>query len=186
MSKSMPESISDERFRWIKPILEKDITIKNMAKVAPFSERTLKNWLSSYRRFGIDGLEPKTTRPKSHPNETPIHVKVQIIEQRKRDQKCALKLAHDLQNIGIAVKARLVGKVIKNEGLTRKYRTRKLKCKYIKVPLLPGELVEIDIKYVPGGINDKKYYQFTMIDCTSRWRYLAIYDDMSSYSAVCL
>ena len=185
MSKSMPESISAERFRWINPILDKNITIKNMSKIAPFSERTLKSWLSNYRQFGIIGLEPKSRRPKSHPNETPIYIKEKIIEYRKDSNKCALKLAHDLQSDGINVKPRLVGKIIKNEGLTRKYRTRKLKCKYIKVPLQPGELVEIDIKYVPDSIGGKKYYQFTMIDCASRWRYLDIYDDMSSYSAVC-
>ena len=185
MSKSMPESIKEERFRWIKPILDKSISIKNMTRVAPFSERTLKYWLSAYHRLGLIGLEPKSTRPKSHPNETPIHIKEEIIASRKSFGKCALKLAHDLQAKGFDVKARLVGKVIKNEGLTRRYRTRKLKCKYIKVPLQPGELVEIDIKYVPDSIDNKKYYQFTMIDCASRWRYLAIYDDMSSYSAIC-
>ena len=180
----MPESVSEERFRWIKPILDKDISIKNMAKVAPFSERTIKYWLSKYRKFDIMGLEPKSTRPRSHPNETPIYIKEKIIEYRKYSNKCALKLANDLQNNGIMVKPRLVGKVIKKEGLTRKYRTRKLKYKYIKVPLKPGELVEIDIKYVPDSIEGKKYYQFTMIDCASRWRYLEIYDDMSNHSAI--
>ena len=78
MSKSMPESVSEERFRWIKPILDKDISIKNMSKVAPFSERTIKYWLSNYKEFGVVGLEPKSTRPKSHPNETPIHIKEKI------------------------------------------------------------------------------------------------------------
>jgi len=33
------------------------------------------------------------------------------------------------------------------------------------VPLTPGELVEIDIKYVPNLVKNKRYYQFTAIDC---------------------
>ena len=37
MSKSMPKSISDERFRWIKPILDKEITIKKLADISPFA-----------------------------------------------------------------------------------------------------------------------------------------------------
>ena len=185
MSKSMPKSNSEERFRWIKPILDKDISIKNMAKIAPFSERTIKYWLSKYRKNGLSGLEPKSTRPKTHPNETPIRIKEKIIEFRQKQNKCALKLQKDLLSAGIKVKTRTIGKIIKQEGLTRKYRTRKLKCKYIKVPLQPGELVEIDIKYVPDKIKGKKYYQFTAIDCASRWRYIEIFDDMSSYSAIC-
>jgi transposase InsO family protein len=184
MSKSMPKSISDERFRWIKPILDNEITIKKLAEVSPFCVRTIKNWLSLYRKFGLDWLQPKSTRPKSHPNETPIHIKEKVLEFRQKSNKCALKLENDLQLAGMNVKCRTIGKIIKNEGLTRRYRTRKLKCKYLKVPLQPGELVEIDIKYVPSEIEGKQYYQFTAIDCASRWRYLEIFDDMSSYSAV--
>ena len=66
----------------------------------------------------------------------------------------------------------------------RKYRTRKLKYKYIKVPLTAGELVEIDIKYVPKKLENKRYYQFTVIDCASRWRYLKIYDSMGNSEAI--
>lgn len=180
----MPESISEERFRWIKPILDNDISIKNMSRVAPFSERTIKYWLSRYRKDGFNGLSPKSTRPKSHPNETPIRIKEKVLECRLKNNKCALKLEQDLLALGIKIKTRTINNIIKKEGLTRKYRTRKLKCKYIKVPLQPGELVEIDIKYVPGKIQGKKYYQFTAIDCASRWRYLEIFDDMSNHSTL--
>ena len=38
---------------------------------------------------------------------------------------------------------------MKTEGLVRKYRVRKIKYKYIKAVLKPGELIEIDVKYMP-------------------------------------
>jgi len=47
-----------------------------------------------------------------------------------------------------------------------------------------GELIEIDIKYVPKRIKAARYYQFTAIDCQSRWRYLEAYDSKSSTSAM--
>jgi len=50
--------------------------------------------------------------------------------------------------------------------------------------LTKGELVEIDIKYVPDLINGLKYYQFTAIDCASRWRYLEVYDGMGNDCAI--
>jgi len=40
--KTMPNSTQEEKYRWIKPILEDEITIKDMVRVCPFSERALK------------------------------------------------------------------------------------------------------------------------------------------------
>lgn len=79
---------------------------------------------------------------------------------------------------------RTVGKIIKRNGLTRRYRKRKIKYKYIKTTLLPGELVEIDIKYVPYSVENRRYFQYTAIDCASRWRYLKIYDNQTNHHSV--
>jgi len=80
MSKTMPKSTSEEKHRWIKPILNGEVSIKAMAQVCPFSERSLKYWLASFREHGIKGLDNKSTKPKSQPNETPIRVKERIID----------------------------------------------------------------------------------------------------------
>ena len=133
--KTMPNNTIEERFRWIKPILDKNITIKQMVKVCPFGERTIKYWLSRYRQHGLSGLADRSKRPKSQPNETSIRIKERIIELRKETKLCAKKLNYKLAKENINLSDRLVGKVIKKEGLVRKYRTRKLKYKYIKVPL---------------------------------------------------
>ncbi|MBI2628321.1 MAG: helix-turn-helix domain-containing protein [Candidatus Niyogibacteria bacterium] len=88
--KTMPKSTKEEKFRWIKPILDKEISIKNMVRVCPFSERSLKYWLVDYRKSGLEGLENKSKRPKTNPRETPIRIKERIIELRKETKKCAL------------------------------------------------------------------------------------------------
>ncbi len=180
----MPKSTKEEKYRWIKPILTKEISIKDMAKVCPFSERSIKYWLSDYLKYGLDGLENKSTRPKSNPGETPIRIKERIIELRKKKKQCALKLKWDLAEEGINIHFQTIQKIIKLEGLTRKYRIRKQKYKYVRIPLKKGELVEIDIKFVPGRIERQRCYQFTAIDCSSRWRYLQAHPDASSFSAI--
>jgi len=182
--KTMPNSTQEERHRWIKPILDKDITIKDMAKVCPFSERALKYWLAAYREHGMEGLVPKSTRPKSHPGETPVRTKERIIELRKESKLSALKLKWRVQKEQIKIHERTIGKIIKKENLVRKYRIRRIKYKYIKAKLNPGELIEIDVKYVPKRLDNKRYYQFTAIDCASRWRYLKIYDEQTNTNAV--
>jgi len=182
--KTMPNSTAEERYRWIKPILDKDIAIKTMAKVCPFSERTLKYWLAEFRKNGLEGLSPKSTRPKSHPRETPIRIKEKIVELRKETKLGALKLHWKLEKENIVIHERTVGKIIKKEKLTRKYRVRRIKYKYVKQPLKPGELVEIDVKYVPKKLNNRRYFQFTAIDCATRWRYLKIYDEQTNTNAI--
>lgn len=184
MPKTMPKSTTEEKYRWIKPILDREITIKQMIRVCPFSERTLKYWLANFRASGLAGLENKSTRPKSQPNETPIRVKERIVELRLSTKLCAKKLNYKLKKEHIMINDRTIGKIIKTEGLVRKYRARKLKYKYIKLPLAKGDLVEIDIKYVPDLLRGKQYYQFTAIDCASRWRYLQIDEHMGSFEAV--
>lgn len=176
----MPNSIIEEKYRWIKPILDKDITIKQMARVCPFSERTLKYWLKSYKKQGIKGLENKSRRPKSHPNETPIRIKERVLELRQETRLSAIKLKWRLEKEGIYIHERTVGKILKQNGRTRKYRTKKIRYQYIKPQLQPGELIEIDIKYVPEKIKQKRYFQFTAIDSSSRWRYLKVYDQMTN------
>jgi len=180
----MPNSTQEEKYRWIKPILEGEITIKDMAKICPFSERALKYWLAVYRKYGMEGLQNRSTRPKSHPRETPIRIKERIIELRREKKKCALKLQWDLEDEGIDLHYQTIHKIIKKEGLTRKYRTRKIRYKYVRVPLKKGELIEIDVKYVPDRIKGQRYYQFTAIDCATRWRYLQAYEDESTFSAI--
>ena len=180
----MPKSTKEEKYRWIKPILDKEVSIKNMAKVCPFSERSLKYWLVAFENFDIDGLENKSRRPKTNPNETPIRVKERIIELRKNKNECALKIKWDLQDEGIDIHFQTVQKIIKKEGLVRRYHSRKNKPAYVGKQWLSGEMVEIDVKWVPGKIDRERYYQFTAIDCSSRWRYLNVYPFCSNYYAL--
>ena len=44
--------------------------------------------------------------------------------------------------------------------------------------------MEIDVKYVPGMVVGKRYFQYTAIDCASRWRYLNIYPSQGTYESV--
>lgn len=180
----MAKTIKEERLRWVLPIELGKIRLIDAAKVCPHSQRSLERWLAAYRKYGGNGLEPKSTAPKSNPDETPIRVKERIKEIRGKEKECALKIKWDLEDEGIIIHERTVGKILKQENLVRKYRTARLKCKYIKAERQPGDLVEIDVKYVPGTINGEKHYQYTAIDCASKWRHLAAFDDQSSFYSI--
>lgn len=184
MSVKMPETIKEERLRWVLPIVGKEIKLIDAAKVCPHGKRTLERWVASYKKYGEAGLEPKSTRPKSSPEDTPIRLKEYILELRKHSKKSAIKLHWQLEKEGVWIHTRTIGKFLKQEGLVRKYRVKRIKYKYIKATLKPGELIEIDVKYVPQKLGGIQYFQYTAIDCASRWRYLAIYDQQTNNHSI--
>ena len=181
----MAQTIKEERLRWVIPIVSGEMRLVDVAKVCPHSKRSLERWFSAYKRDGEDTLEPKATIPKTSPNETPIWIKERVITKRKETKLCALKLHWRLAKEGLIVPVRTIGKILKQEGLTRTYRVKKIKYKYIKALRQPGELVEIDVKYVPGKIAGRRYFQYTAIDVASRWRHLEIYDEQTNHHSIC-
>jgi len=180
----MSQNIKEERVRWVEPIAKGRTTVTEAMKLFPHGKRTLERWLAVYLEKGVDGLEPKSTRPKTSPKETPIGIKEEVIALRKKKKVCALKLHWKLAKQGIELHERTIGKIIKAEGLVRKYRTKKITYKYLKATWKPGELVEIDVKHVPGTIAGRAYFQYTAIDCASRWRYLRIFEEESSQNTL--
>jgi len=165
-------------------VAEGRTNINEVMKVCPHGRRSVERWLSAYRTGGASALEPKSTRPKTSPKETPIRLKEHVIALRKTEKVCALKLHWKLEKHGIKIHERTVGKILKAEGMVKKYRVKRVKYKYLKALLKPGELVEIDVKHVPGLIAGKPYFQYTAIDCASRWRYLRVFEEESSFHSV--
>jgi len=180
----MNTTIQMERYQWILPIIEKRLTYDETLKVCPHSKRSLERWIAAYKEFGVDGLIPKSTQPKTQPNETPIRLKQEVKSLRKKTGLCALKLHWRLEKQGIHIHERTIGKILKKEGLVRKYRVKKIKYKYLRAERKPGELLEMDVKYVPGAIQGLKYYQYTVIDTASRWRHLEIFDEQTTYHSI--
>jgi transposase InsO family protein len=184
MTVKMTQTIQQERYLWIKPLIEKKLTYAEILKTCPHSKRSLERWVAAYKRGGIEALQPQSTEPKTQKTETSIELKEQVITLRKQTGLCALKLHWRLKKQGISIHSRTIGKILKKEGLVRKYRVKKVKYKYLRAKRKPGELLEMDVKYVPGAIQGHKYYQYTVIDTASRWRHLEIFDEQSTFHAI--
>ena len=180
----MAQSIKEERLRWVLPLAEGRISWAEVTKVSPHPKRTLERWLAAYRGGGAEALEPRSTRPKTNPKETPIALKERVVALRKKKKVCALKLHWKLEKEGVVIHERTIGKILKEEGLVRKYRTKKTSYKYLKASRKPGELIEIDVKHVPGHVAGRRYFQYTAIDCATRWRHLAVYPEEATSRSI--
>src|SRR3989344_6638553 len=184
MAISMSKTIKEERFRWVLPIIQKEIRLVDAIKVCPYGKRSLERWLAAYRKGGEAALEPKSTARKTQENETHIRIKEHVIELRKQTGKCALKLHWQMKKEGLLVPARTIGEILKREGLVRKYRVKRITYKYLRAQVIAGECVEIDVKYVPGMVAGHQYFQYTAVDRASRWRHLEIYDEQVNHHSV--
>jgi len=63
-------------------------------------------------------LKPKSTRPRTNPKNTPIWVKERVLELRREKKECAPKLKWYLEEEGIFLHERTIGKSLKIEELT--------------------------------------------------------------------
>lgn len=180
----MSQTIQQERYLWIKPLIQKKLTYDEVLKTCPHSKRSLERWVSLYKQGGVEALQPLSTEPKTQKKETSIDIKERVIALRKETDLCALKLHWRLKKRGVDIHPRTIGKILKKEGLVRKYRVKKVKYKYLRAERQPGELLEMDVKYVPGAIQGLKYYQYTVIDTATRWRHLEVFDEQSTHHAI--
>lgn len=179
----MAKTIKEERLRWVLPIVNKEIRLVDAARVCPHGKRSLERWVTAYKKRGEESLEPQSTEPKRYRIETPIRFKERVLEIRKQTKKCAMKIHWQLEKEGIHLHERTVGKILKKENMVRRYRVKKIRYRYIRAERKPGELLEIDVKYVPGRIAGKRYFQYTAIDTASRWRHMDVYDEQSGWNS---
>ena len=181
----MNTNIQEERYFWIKQIVKKKMKYEEVLKTCPHSKRSLERWVSLFKKKGIKGLIPKSTKPKHSPNKTKDNLKNKVIQLKKKEGICAKKIHWRLkrkENINIPLST--ISKILKDQNLVRKYRKKKIKYKHIKTNLEIGDIIEIDVKHVPGPIKNKKYHQYTAIDLASRWRYLQVYNEENTFNSI--
>lgn len=176
----MPESKQLARYQWIRPILEGDLSILEVAKVCPFSVRAIKYWLARYREFGFPGLLDKSTKPHNSPKKTDQEITGEILRIREEDKLGGKKIFWKLQDEGIQIGERTVNYILKREGKTRVYRKSREYIIHHKYNYQPGEMVEIDVKYGIHFSFDRWWYQYSAIDLASRWRFLKGYQNQEN------
>jgi transposase InsO family protein len=63
--------------------------------------------------------------------------------------------------------------------IVNRHRRKRAKSKLFNKARCPGELVQIDTKFLP-----KRKYQYTAIDVVSKWRYLKVYSKLTQENTI--
>ena len=115
----MPNNEVEERMRWISPILKGVLSIGQVVKVCPFSERTIKYWLADFREHGLEGLKNKDRAPHSCPWATPPETKEKIVELRSTYHIGGKKIFWKMEKQGYEVSEKTVNRILKLEYLVQ-------------------------------------------------------------------
>lgn len=155
------------------------------------SRQQIKRWRDRYDG-SIRSLEPKSRRPKSHPNqhtakELELIKKTHGRYKRYGYAEVYVKLIDKGYTRSFGSLKKQVKKLKLEHNEVIKQRRRYPKSKYKKLEAsYPGQYVQLDIKYVPmecleKEVANKRYYQITAVDIYSRKRILKIVDEQSTY-----
>lgn len=154
---------------------------------------TTRQYVSYWRKRydgDIESLRKKSTRPHSHPNQH-TDEELDLIKYMHRH--------HSWRGLGhVYRKCRDEGYTRSYDSMCRQIRKMKLnkkekkkskskkkkktiKCNY------PGEMVQVDVKYVPNSCigfasTHSRYYQITAIDIYSRKRVVSLLNENSTYT----
>lgn len=174
--------IATERERWLKLHLEGGLSIVELAKRSGFSRDTLHRWKRLYQTFGLDGLKEKSRAHHFHPKTTSSQVVERIRAIRLAHNFCARKIQIRLKKEGVMMSTRGVHRVLKREKLVRTKRRLPRSDIWRPKSTIPGEVVEIDVALM-RKYKGKWVFQFTAIDCCTRWRFLRVYSEQHSLNA---
>ena len=143
-------------------------------------------WLSRYDGT-IESLADRSRRPHSHPNQhTEDELKL-IRDMRRRNPKLGLiDLWCRLRERGYTRCAESLYRVLKRTDMLP---AKPIQSTYTPKPYqqmtYPGERVQIDVKVVPRACcpDGLPLFQYTAIDEFTRLRFLAAYEEQSTYSS---
>lgn len=143
-------------------------------------------WLSRYDGT-IESLACRSRRPHSHPAQHAEAELKLIRDMRRRNPRMGLiDLWCRLRERGYTRCPESLYRVLKRMGaLPKPSRKPPYKPKPYEQMTYPGQRVQIDVKVVPRACcpNGQRLFQYTAIDEFSRLRYLAAYEEQSTYSS---
>ncbi|MFH2062910.1 MAG: integrase core domain-containing protein [bacterium] len=148
--------------------------------------RTFWRWRRRYDPFDLASLECRRRGPKRPPARTPWEVERRVLALKREHPRWGRrKLALVLSREGAAPCGRTCGRILVRHGRSFRYRTRKRRAPKPRVRAaemrLPGDLLQVDTKYV--ALGSRRLFQYTAVDVVSRWRHAEIHPELDSATA---
>lgn len=166
--------------------------VSNTARLHKVSRQSVYRWIAQYDGT-LESMMDRSKRPYHHPNEHTEQEKRMVLRVARQNKKLGLVClwVRLKMNHGYTRTVTALYRLLRREGvIPPPMKRRRHKSKPYQPILVPGERFQIDVKHVPksclvGALSHRKLYQYTAIDECTRWRYIAIYDELSTQNSVC-
>lgn len=162
--------------------------VSKASRVYNVNRQYIYRWLKRYDGT-IDSLANHSRRPLSHPKQH-TEDELNLIKNmfRKNKDTGLVVLWIKLKQRGYTRSVSSLYNQLKKLNLKfnnpKKKKHKKKPKPYVQMTF-PGQRVQIDVKTVPSKciVHQEKLYQYTAIDEYSRFRYLKIYNEKSTYTS---
>lgn len=157
--------------------------VRYLCKLMGIHHSTFYRLKAQYKHFNLNSLKLRSRRPK-HTRTIPWEIVVEVCNW-KRDNPA--KSHYYLYQLWIKegktplCSPKTIYNWWKRRGLIAKKHLRKRrKTKLFNQASIPGELVQIDTKY----LNGRRRFQYTAIDVVSKWRFIRAYNKQTQENTV--
>jgi transposase InsO family protein len=155
---------------------EQGVPLTTLSADFDVSREVLGRWWARYRVDDIAGLLPRSRRPHDSPARVTDLVEQRIL--RLRGQRLsAVRIAHAL-----ALGHSTVQRVLERHGQNQLPRPARPKPRRYEKQR-PGELIHIDLKYLPALRNARNDFEFAAVDDFSREAVVSIGTEATSLAA---
>ncbi len=181
-----PEQRIRQRYAWFEEA-ERVGNVTLACRRCGISRKTFYKWRKRFAeaRGARQALLDRSRRPHRPHRTVKKALRRRILHLRARTHLGPARLRLLLLHAGVrhVPSAATVAKLIRQAGLTRPRRARPKRYRRVFVVPRPGELVQLDVKFVPYLVEGRQLYQYTAIDCCTRLRVVQLHEDLSLAAA---
>lgn len=168
--------------------LNKGYPIEKCCFLNGITKKTFYKWLKRFREndYDIKQFKNKSRRPHNSPTKLSNEVEQKILELRNETGGCGGRILSHLLKVQehIYISPSTIDKVIKRNGLNKRYKIKKNSHKKRYSASEPLERVQVDTLYAGfSDDNGNPIYLTTFIDDCSRFAYLEVHTEISNWNS---
>ena len=144
-------------------------------------------WWGRFVKSGykLKALKEKTRRPKKSPNKTTYYWEDQIKSLALLGYGAPLIRAILKRKKNVSFSCSTINHILNARKKPKKVNRKKLNSRSRRYELfVPGERIQLDVKYVPKLIDGQRVYAYVAIDECTRWRFVKVMPELNARMTV--
>lgn len=139
-------------------------------------------WWGRFKKSGmkLESLKEHSRRPRKSPRKTSKKVETRVLELKLESYGC-LMIKQVLKREGVLLSVPTVCWILNGRKKAPKEKRRHLNPhnKRYELPI-PGQRLQMDVKYVPHLVAGMKAYTYVAVDECTRWRFARSYHSLDA------